>query len=129
MNSQFYQGTPEGLTDAQMRRQFNKDYAQAVATGDPRYQMKSLDRPGMSRGAGQMAQAGINASQDVADGIARAYSNQLQSQVGNANLDLGSAQRAEGFGQALQGLQSQANYANQMAALQRQNALMGLIGG
>lgn len=129
MNAQFYQSTPEGLTEGQTRRQFNKDYATAVAQGDPRYQMKQLDRPGVSRGAGQMNQAGINAAQDVADGIARAYSNQLDARVANANLDLNSARQAEGFGQALQGLQSQASYANQMTALQRQNALMGLIGG
>lgn len=119
---------PQGLTPQQMTRQFNKDYAEAIAAGDPRYQMKQLDRPGMSRGAAQMNQAGIKASHDVADGIAQAYSNQLQSQQYNANLGLQNQAQAEQFGQALQGLQSQASYANQMASMQRQNALYGLIG-
>ena len=119
---------PQGFTPKQMGAQFNNDYANAMASGDPRYQMKQLDRPGMSRGAGQMNQAGIKASQDVADGIAQAYGNQLQSQQYNANLGLQNQAQAEQFGQALQGLQSQASYANQMAAMQRQNALYGLIG-
>ena len=77
---------PQGFTPKQMGAQFNNDYANAIASGDSRYQMKQLDRPGMSRGAAQMNQAGIKASQDVADGIGQAYGNQLQSQQSNANL-------------------------------------------
>ena len=119
---------PQGFTPKQMGAQFNNDYANALASGDSRYQMKQLDRPGMSRGAAQMNQAGIKASQDVAYGIAQAYGNQLQSQQSNANLGLQNQAQAEQFGQALQGLQSQADYSNQMAAMQRQNALLGLIG-
>lgn len=122
------QAYPQGFTQKQLGAQFNNDYASAVAAGDPRYQMKQLDRPGMSRGGAQMNQAGIKASQEVADGIARAYQNNLSGQQFNANLDLANQGRAEGFSQALQGLQSQNNYANQMAGMQRQNALFGLIG-
>lgn len=116
------------LSDKQQSAQFNNQYANALAAGDPRYQMKELDRPGMSRGAGQMNQAGIRASQAVADGIANAYSTQLANQQYNAGLQLQNQQQAEQYGQALAGLQSQASYANQMAAMQRQNALIGLMG-
>jgi hypothetical protein len=78
----------------------------------------------MSRGAGQANQAGIKSSQALADGIAQAYGNQLANQSYNADP----SNSAEMFGQALGGLQQQANYSNQMAALQRQGALYGLIG-
>jgi hypothetical protein len=123
-----YQQQPKGLTQKQITAKFNSDQAQALAMGDPRYQMKELDRGGLSRGGAQMNQAGINASQAVADGIAAAYSNQLQNQQYNANLGLQNQATSEQYGQALGALQSQANYANQMAALQRQGALYGLIG-
>ena len=122
------QAYPQGFTPRQLGAQFNNDYAAAVSAGDPRYQMKALDRAGMSRGGAQMNHSGIKASQEVADGIARAYQNNLSGQQFNANLDLENQGRAEAFSQALQGLQSQNNYANQMAGMQRQNALFGLIG-
>ena len=123
-----YQQQPKGLTQKQITAKFNRDQAQALAMGDPRYQMKELDRGGLSRGGAQMNQAGINASQAVSDGIAAAYANQLQNQQYNANLGLQNQATSEQYGQALGALQSQANYANQMAALQRQGALYGLIG-
>jgi len=123
-----YQQQPKGFTPKQMTAAFNNDQAKALAMGDPRYQMKELDRGGMSRGGAQMNQAGINASQAVADGIAAAYSNQLQNQQYNANLGLQNQANSEQYGQALGALQAQTNYANQMAALQRQGALFGLIG-
>jgi len=123
-----YQQQPKGLTQKQITAKFNSDQAQALAMGDPRYQMKELDRGGLSRGGAQMNQAGINASQAVSDGIAAAYANQLQNQQYNANLGLQNQATSEQYGQALGALQSQANYANQMAALQRQGALYGLIG-
>ena len=123
-----YQQQPKGFTPRQMTAAFNNDQAKALSMGDPRYQMKELDRGGMSRGGAQMNQAGINASQAVSDGIAAAYSNQLQNQQYNANLGLQNQANSEQYGQALGALQAQANYANQMAALQRQGALFGLIG-
>lgn len=103
------------------------DLAMAYAMGDPRMNAKELDRAGMSRGAGQMNQAGINAAQKMASGIADAYGNQLQSQAANANAQLQMDQNRGQYGQALGGLQQQNAYANQMAALQRQGALMGLM--
>lgn len=104
------------------------DLAMAYAMGDPRMNAKELDRAGLSRGGAQMNQAGINAAQKMASGIADAYSNQLKNQTLNANAQLAMDQGREQYGQALGGLQQQAAYANQMANLQRQGALLGLLG-
>ena len=102
--------------------------ARAYASADPRFNMKKYDRAGVSRGRGQAAQAGINAAQNFSQGIADVYDNQLRQQTVNADTMLQLQQGREGYAQALGGLQSQATYADQMAALQRQGILYGLLG-
>jgi len=123
-NVQLYQQTPKGIPDNQRQAAFNNNYARALAAGDPRYQLKEIDRAGMSRGQGAYNQAGIQASQAMADGIANAYSQDLQTRQYNANISSGDQE----YGMALARLQQQNRYADQMAALQRQNALVGLMG-
>lgn len=123
-NVQINTPAPSGIPDQQRKAVFNNAYARGLAAGDPRYQLKELDRAGMSRGKGTYNQAGIKASQAMADGIADAYGQDLQARQYNANLSSGNEQ----YGQALAGLQQQNRYAAQMAALQRQNALIGLMG-
>lgn len=122
-----YQPVPGGLSSDSMRSAFSNSLARAFSTGDPRANLKPLDRAGLSRGAGQMNQAGINAANNMADAIADAYGQHLQSQVYNANTGLQGQQAQEGFGQALGGLNAQQNYAQQMAALQRQQAGVGIL--
>lgn len=119
---------PRGFTPQQQVGNFNTQMALALAAGDPRYQMKRLDRAGLSRGGAQANQAGIKGAQDLADGIAAAYQGQIDDAQYNALADLNSQVSQEQFGQALGGLQQQQAYANQMALLQRQNALIGLLG-
>lgn len=127
MNSvQLYQPAPGGLPQRQMGAAFNNDLARAYAMGDPRANMKELDRGGLSRGGGQMNQAGINAAGKMADAIAQAYSNQMQNTAYNASIGLQGQQAQEGFAQALGGLQAQQDYATQMAGLQRQQIGLGL---
>jgi len=121
------QRLPRGLTGRQQSGAFNNAMAQALAAGDPRYQMKQFDRAGFSRGAGQANQAGIKGAQDLADGIANAYRQSVDDTQYNATTGLGSQVSREQFGQALGGLQEQNNYAQQMAALQRMNLLQGLL--
>lgn len=123
-NVQLYQQSQEGIPDSQRQAAFNNNYARALAAGDPRYQLKDLDRAGMSRGKGANNQAGIRASQAMSDGIADAYAQDLQARQFNANLTSGDQE----YGLALARLQQQNRYADQMAALQRQNALIGLMG-
>ena len=102
--------------------------ARAHASADPRYNMKKYDRAGVSRGRAQAAQAGIAAAQGFSQGIADVYDNQLKQQAANADAMLQLQQGQDQYAQALGGLQSQATYADQMAALQRQGILYGLLG-
>lgn len=102
--------------------------ARAAAASDPRFNMKEYDRAGVSRGRGTAAQAGIKAAQGFSQGVADAYDNHLRQQAANADAMLQLQRGQEEYGQALGGLQSQATYAEQMAALQRQGLLYGLIG-
>ena len=64
----------QGINQQNRNAQFNNAYAQALAAGDPRYTVKEYDRGGISRGGAQMNQAGIDAAANLADGIAKAYS-------------------------------------------------------
>ena len=120
---------PPGIPRQQMQAQFNNQMAAAAAAGDPRFAAKQYDRPGMSRGAGLWNQAGIDAAKSLADGIAGAYSTQLQGEQYNANSALQNRAAQEQQAQALGALNQQNAYANQMAALQRQNQMLGLLGG
>ena len=126
-----------GLTPAQQRAGFNTAMADAHASADPRFNMKPLDRVGMSRGKGQAMQAGIASARNLADGVARAYGQQAQDAVANAGVELGNQRAEEGFGLNVSGIDAQNRYAAALDALQRQqmqqaftqNILGGLLGG
>ena len=62
---QLFQAPPTGFTDRQQQAALNQRMAQALAMGDPRFQMKNLDRAGFSRGGAQRNQAGINAANAI----------------------------------------------------------------
>jgi hypothetical protein len=112
---------------------YNNDFANAVALGDPRLQMKKMDRAGMSRGAGQMSNAGIQGAAKMAEGIATAYGNRQQAQDYNTSYTMQNQQADATQKLALQGLLQQQQYNNQLAAQQRQNSAMNfatsILGG
>lgn len=120
---------PAGIPQPAMRGALNNDLAWAYASGDPRTAVKQYDRPGMSRGAAQWNQAGIDSARGLSEGIASAYGNDMQRRVYNAQTGLQGNQGREQFAQALGALQQQNDYSNQMAGLQRQGAMYGLLGG
>lgn len=128
MNSVFVNQTPPKRPDPSTAL-LNNRLAWAYASADPRMAMKPYDRPGMSRGAAQRNQAGIDAAQSLASGIGEAYSKDIEGRVYDATTELQGRQGQEQFAQALGGLQQQQNYANQMAGLQRQQTMLGLLGG
>ena len=115
---------------------FNTAMANAQASADPRFNEKAMDRNGVSRGRGTMATAGIQAAQNLADGIAQAYQIPAQDASTNANNTLQYQTNQENFGQGISSIAQQNDYANAMAALQRNqnvlnfqgNALGGLLG-
>lgn len=126
---QLYQTPPSGAGPRRINSALNNQLAVAMSMGDPRMAVKQYDRPGMSRGAAQWNQAGIDSAQKLASGVADAYRAQIANQAYDANLQLHGQVGQEQYAQALGGLQQQRNYADQMAALQRQQAMMGLAGG
>lgn len=115
---------------------FNTAMANAQASADPRFHMKAMDRNGVSRGQGTLATAGIQAAQSLADGIAQAYQIPAQDAATNANTTLQYQTNQENFGQGTSNIAMQNDYANALAALQRNqnvlqyqgNALGGLLG-
>jgi hypothetical protein len=125
-----------GYTQRQTGAQFNQNLAQAHANADPRFNTKPLDRAGMSRGMGQQHMAGIASAQQLAEGVAKAYTGQAQDAATNAGIATGNAQAAEGLGLGMNAIAQQQQYANALAALQRQqnamnmnqNVLGGLLG-
>lgn len=110
---------------------FATQYASAIASGDPRYQMKKqqLDRPGISRGRAHMNMAGIGAANDVSSGIAEAYTGLIARNASDATADLENSLARERYAQSLGALQQQNAYANQLSALQRQNTVINALGG
>jgi hypothetical protein len=135
----YFVNTPNatGYTPQQTGGAFNNAMAKAHAEADPRYNMKPLDKAGTSRGAGQQYMAGISSAQNLASGIAAAYNTPVQDASTNATIDLGNRAAAEGLGLGVSAIAQQNQYANALAALQRQqaafnlqnNLLGGLLGG
>jgi hypothetical protein len=122
-----------GIPDQSRRSVFSNNYAKALASGDPRFNVKQYDRGGVSRGGGQWQQAGVDAAQKMANGIADAYSQDTQTAAYNANNQLAGQQAQEQYALQLGALQQQSAYQQAMAALQgRQQSLnfaSSLLGG
>lgn len=127
------QPLPQGLSDRQKSAQFNNQIATALSMGDPRFSVKQYDRAGMSRGGTQWNQAGIDAAQNLSEGVGKAYDTALGNEQYGSDVQLRGQQSQEQYSQALGGLQQQRAYANQLAALQRQqmgmNLMTSLLGG
>lgn len=119
------------------RGAFNTAVAEAWSSADPRFNMKALDRPGVSRGTGTRATAGVQAAENLANGIARAYQTAAQDATTDANNTLQYEANNESFGQGASAIAMQNDYANALASLQRAqsalqfqgNVLGGLLGG
>ena len=114
----------------QTRAAQNNAIADAQASADLRYNMKPLDRAGLSRGGAQALAAGLAAAQNLADGIARAYAIPRDDAMSNA-VD---SRQQESLGLQMQSLASQSQYADLLDRLQRQSTaqqsiLGGLMGG
>jgi hypothetical protein len=127
------QPSPKGFTPQTTQAVFNNNYANAMAAGDPRFNVKQYDRGGLSRGGTQWSQAGIDGSQKLASGIAEAYAQKAADLSSNANTQLQGGQQQAAYAQQLGAMQQQQQNANAMMALQRQqqqmNFVSSLLGG
>lgn len=121
------QPTPAGFKPQTTQAVFNNNYANAMASGDPRYAVKQYDRGGISRGGAQWGQAGIDASQKLAEGIANAYSQRASDATANATTQLQGEQQQQAYAQQLGALQQQQSNNNAMLALQRQQTQMNFV--
>jgi chorismate synthase len=124
---------PNGYNPQQTRAAFNQAMAKAHSDADMRYNMKPLDKAGMSRGGAQQYMAGIASAKNLADGVSQAYAAPVNDAVSNANLGLADKAAAEGLGLGISQIAQQNQYANALAALQRQQAAYGfqnnILGG
>lgn len=122
-----------GLSSGARQRMFENNYAKALALGDPRMELKKLDRPGISRGAGQQRVAQANASGAMMDAVAQAYNEDRQMQTDSALNTLQGQAADAAYGQQLGGFQSNDYYSdamNQIAARQAGlNLATSLLGG
>jgi hypothetical protein len=121
------QQKPPGFSPQATQSVFNNNYASALASGDPRFNVKQYDRGGISRGGAQWGQAGIDASQKMVQGIADAYSQKSADAVSNATTQLQGDQQQQAYSQQLASLQQQQNNDSAMAALQRQQQQMSFV--
>jgi hypothetical protein len=116
---------------------FNNALAVAQANADPRFAIKQMDRPGVSRGAGQKSLAAAQSDQSLAAGVADAYRIPMNDAASNAASTLAYQNLSENSGLQASSIDTQNDYSNALAALQRQrqvldyqqNALGGLLGG
>lgn len=134
MNSNVAIGQPFATYDPNARRKLlANNLASAYSAGSPRDAMKTYDRPGLSRGAAQKNQAGIDSARAMAEGVASAYQqdDSLAARAAASNLEQIAAQ--ENYANQLTALQQQDAYSQRMAALnaqqQRMNFVSGLLGG
>jgi hypothetical protein len=121
------QPKPKGFTPQTTQAVFNNNYANAMAAGDPRFNVKQYDRGGISRGGTQWGQAGIDGSQKLADGIANAYAQKASDATANAGAQLQGDQSQAAYAQQLAGMQQQQQNNNAMMALQRQQQQMSFV--
>ena len=118
---------PDALADRNIQANFNNMHARAMAEGDPRQAVKQYDRAGLSRGAGLWNQAGIDAANKMAPGVAAAYGAALNQNAENAGMQMQGQSQREQQAQALGALQENNAYAQQLAALQRQQSSNNLV--
>jgi hypothetical protein len=125
---QLTQSPPGGYSPSQQQSAFNARYAQALQSGDTRYQMKNLDRAGLSRGRGQQAIAEQRAAAELAGGLSAAYQQLIDDDTYGANMRLQGAAAQEQAGRALAALQQQQSLDERQSQLRRQQSMMNFAG-
>ncbi len=118
---------PAALAERNIQANFNNTHARAMAEGDPRQAVKQYDRAGLSRGAGLWNQAGIDAATKMAPGVASAYTDRLTQDSANETMQMQGQSQREQQALALGALQENNAYAQQLAALQRQQSSNNLV--
>ncbi len=136
-NLQLHQEPIPYSNDRSREKVLANNKAMAAVYGDPRSHMKNLDRPGISRSEGHLAEASVRAANAFANQYADAVTRDQEARQAAGQVDLGSALDMERFAQAGTGVAQNDRYADLMSQLSRQqmaqgfmgNVLSGLMGG
>jgi hypothetical protein len=115
-----------GLSSGARQKMFENNYAEALALGDPRMELKKLDRPGISRGAGQQRVAQANATGQMVDALAKTYNEDRQMQTEAAINTLQGQEQDAAFGQQMGGFGANDYYSNAMNQISARQAGLNL---
>jgi len=114
--------------DENRKKTLANNLAMAGAYADPRSHLKNLDRPGVSRNEGTLAEASIRGANEYAKRYADAVTQDQDARQQAGQIGLDNALNMEMLAQQGAGLAENDRYAELMAQLTRQQMAQGFMG-
>lgn len=105
----------------------NNTLARGQQAGDQRYQIKQMDRAGISRGKGQQTAAQIQSAKEMASAANQAAETRSKDQLNNEKMRADYEKAREQESLAIAGAQFGVNFAGMQAQLAQQRAAMELM--
>lgn len=105
----------------------NNTLARGQQAADQRYQVKQMDRAGMSRGKGQQSAAQIQSAKEMTSAANQAAETRAQDQMTNEKMRADYEKAREQEALAIAGAQFGMNFAGMQAQLAQQRAAAGLM--
>jgi hypothetical protein len=105
----------------------NNTLARGQQAGDQRYQVKQMDRAGVSRGKGQQTAAQIQSAKEMASSANQAAETRAQDQMSNEKMRADYEKAREQEALAIAGAQFGMNFAGMQARLAQQRAAAELM--
>ena len=105
----------------------NNTLARGQQAADERYQVKQMDRAGVSRGKGQRTAAQIQSAKEMASAANEAAETRANDQLTNAQMRADYEKARESEGLAIAGAQFGMNFAGMQARLAQQRAALELM--
>ncbi len=105
----------------------NNTLAAGMQAGDKRYQVKQMDRAGVSRGKGQQAAASVQSAKEMAAAANQAAETRAQDQKTNSQMRADYEKARESEALAIAGAQFGINYGQMQAQLAMQQSAMNLM--
>lgn len=118
---------PQYLDIEDTEASVNNTLARGQQAGDQRYQVKQMDRAGMSRGKGQQSAAQIQSAKEMASAANQAAETRSQDQLTNEKMRADYEKAREQEALAIAGAQFGMNFAGMQAQLAQQRAAADLM--
>lgn len=118
---------PQYLDIEDTEASVNNTLARGQQAADQRYQIKQLDRAGMSRGKGQQSAAQIQSAKEMASAANQAAETRAQDQKTNEKMRADYEKAREQEALAIAGAQFGMNFAGMQARLAQQRAAAELM--